>query len=337
MTETKATGEMRFVNLDGYGGPEVLRESNCEIPAVSDGEVLIKVAAAGVNRPDVIQRMGFYEPPPGASAIPGLEVAGEVVEVAAGVERWKPGDRVCALISGGGYAEYVNAPARQCLPVPDSLDMVEAACLPETAFTVWSNVFDRGGLADGETLLVHGGSSGIGTIAIQLAAARGHRVFATAGSAAKCDACTSLGAELAVNYRSEDFVELISEATNGAGVDVILDMVGGDYVERNIKLAAVEGRIVSIAFLQGSNVSVNLMPMMLKRLVMTGSTLRARDAQFKAKLAQSVEQNVWPLIEADKLRPVIHQRFALADASAAHEMMESSEHIGKLVLDLSLG
>ena len=230
MTDTEATGEMRFVNLDGYGGPEVLRESNCEIPAVSDGEVLIKVAAAGVNRPDVIQRMGFYEPPPGASAIPGLEVAGEVVEVAAGVERWKPGDRVCALISGGGYAEYVNAPARQCLPVCVGCVWWVGACLPETAFTVWSNVFDRGGLADGETLLVHGGSSGIGTIAIQLAAARGHRVFATAGSAAKCDACTSLGTELAVNYRSEDFVELISEATNGAGVDVILDMVGGDYV-----------------------------------------------------------------------------------------------------------
>ena len=336
MSSTESTDEMRYVQIDGYGGPEVLKESRCAIPAAQAGEVLIKVAAAGVNRPDVIQRMGFYEPPPGASAIPGLEVAGEVVEVAPDVDRWKPGDKVCALVSGGGYAEYVNAPAGRCLPVPEALDMVEAACLPETLFTVWSNVYDRGRLADGETLLVHGGSSGIGTIAIQLAAAKGHRVFATAGSTAKCDACTSLGAELAVNYRSEDYVQRILEATNGVGIDVILDMVGGDYVDRNIALAAVEGRIVSIAFLQGSNVTANLMPMMLKRLVMTGSTLRARDAQFKEQLAQSVEQNVWPLIEAGKVKPVIDKRFSLGDACAAHQTMESSEHIGKLVLDISL-
>jgi NADPH2:quinone reductase len=324
--------QMRYVEISAYGGPEVLRETWGPRPEPGPGELLLRVGAAGVNRPDVIQRQGFYAPPPGASAIPGLEVAGEVVETGPGVERWRIGDRVCALVSGGGYAEYVSVPARQALPVPRGLSLEEAAALPETAFTVWSNVFERGGLVSGETLLVHGGSSGIGTMAIQLAHAMGARVIATAGSEEKCVACEQLGAERCVNYRENDYVEVVRERTGGRGVDLVLDMVGGDYIQRNIACAAEDGRIVQIAFLRGSTVSVNLMPLMLKRLTLTGSTLRARPEPFKAALARAVEQHVWPLVESGQVKVILERRFALSDAAESHRLMESSAHIGKIVL-----
>ena len=327
-----AAMDMRYVEISSYGAPEVLREARGPAPAAGPGEVLVRVKAAGVNRPDVVQRQGFYAPPPGASSIPGLEVAGEVVSLGIGVSRWQVGDHVCALVSGGGYAEYVNVPARQALPVPRGLSLEEAAALPETVFTVWSNVFERGGLRAGETLLVHGGSSGIGTTAIQLARALGARVIATAGSQDKCEACVELGAERCVNYRTEDFVSVVRDFTSGRGVDVILDMVGGEYIQRNIQCAAEDGRIVQIAFLQGSTASVNLMPLMLKRLTLTGSTLRARSADFKAALAGAVEQNVWPLIESGRLRVVMARRFPLEEAAEAHRLMESSAHIGKIIL-----
>jgi putative PIG3 family NAD(P)H quinone oxidoreductase len=283
----------------------------------------------------VVQRLGYYAPPPGVSPVPGLEVAGEVVACGVMVQRWRPGDAVCALVAGGGYAEYVAVPAGQCLPVPRGMSMIEAAALPETVFTVWSNVFERGALAGGETFLVHGGSSGIGTTAIQIAHARGAKVIATAGSAAKCRACEQLGADLAVNYREEDFVAAVRAFADGHGADVILDMVGADYMQRNISAAAEDGRIVQIAFLHGSRIELELMPLMLKRLVLTGSTLRARSLEFKSTLAGAVEQNVWPLVESGRVKPVIHRVFPLADAAAAHEMMESSTHIGKIVLQLS--
>ena len=324
--------DMRYVEICGYGGPEVLRATRGPAPVAGPGELLVRVRAAGVNRPDVVQRQGFYAPPPGASPIPGLEVAGEIVAMGEGVARWRLGDQVCALVSGGGYAEYVNVPARQALPVPRGLSLEEAAALPETAFTVWSNVFQRGGLVADEVMLVHGGSSGIGTLAIQLGRALGARVIATAGSAEKCEACMALGAEACVNYRDEDFVPAVREFSGGRGADLILDMVGGDYIQRNIQCAAEDGRIVQIAFLQGSAVSLNLMPLMLKRLTLTGSTLRARPESFKAALATSVEQNVWPLVEAGRVRVVLARRFALADAAEAHRLMESSAHIGKIVL-----
>jgi NADPH2:quinone reductase len=324
--------DMRYVEICGYGGPEVLRETRGPAPVAGPGELLVRVRAAGVNRPDVAQRQGFYAPPPGASAIPGLEVAGEIVAMGEGVARWRLGDQVCALVSGGGYAEYVNVPARQALPVPRGLSLEEAAALPETAFTVWSNVFQRGGLVVGEVMLVHGGSSGIGTLAIQLGRALGSRVIATAGSAEKCEACMALGAEACVNYRDTDFVQAVREFSGGRGADLILDMVGGDYIQRNIQCAAEDGRIVQIAFLQGSAVSLNLMPLMLKRLTLTGSTLRARPESFKAALASSVEHNVWPLVEAGRVRVVLARRFDLAEAAEAHRLMESSAHIGKIVL-----
>ena len=324
--------DMRHVEISTYGGPEVLRETRGPAPVAGPGELLIRVRAAGVNRPDVVQRQGFYAPPPGASAIPGLEVAGEIVAMCEGVARWHLGDQVCALVSGGGYAEYVNVPARQALPVPRGLSIEEAAALPETAFTVWSNVFQRGGLTAGEVMLVHGGSSGIGTLAIQLGRALGARVIATAGSVEKCEACVALGAEVCVNYRDADFVAAVREFSAGRGSDLILDMVGGDYIQRNIQCAAEDGRIVQIAFLQGSAVSLNLMPLMLKRLTLTGSTLRARPESFKAALATAVEQNVWPLIEAGRVKVVLAKRFKLADAAEAHRLMESSTHIGKIVL-----
>jgi len=323
---------MRFIEIIAYGGPEVLQETRGPVPQAGPGEILIRVHAAGVNRPDVVQRQGFYAPPAGASAIPGLEVAGEVVALGQGAARWRVGDAVCALVAGGGYAEYVNVPAEQALPVPRGLSLEEAAALPETVFTVWSNVFDRGGLRAGETLLVHGGSSGIGTMAIQLASALGARVIATAGSAEKAAACVQLGARHCVDYRSEDYVAAVREFTGGRGADLILDMVGGDYIQRNIQCAAEDGRIVQIAFLQGSAVSLNLMPLMLKRLTLTGSTLRARSAGFKAALANAVEQNVWPLLESGRVKVVMAERFALADAADAHRLMESSTHIGKIVL-----
>ncbi|MCX2830235.1 NAD(P)H-quinone oxidoreductase [Microbulbifer thermotolerans] len=325
---------MRFIDLPEYGGPEVLQLSEGEKPRPAAGEVLIKVAAAGVNRPDIVQRKGLYPPPPGASPIPGLEVAGEVVAVGEGAARWHVGDRVCALTNGGGYADYVTVPAGQCLPVPQGLSPVEAAALPETFFTVWSNVFDRGRLQAGEVFLVHGGSSGIGSTAIQLASQFGARVFATAGSDDKCRACESLGAERAINYRAEDFVEVVRAATDERGADVILDMVGGDYIARNMKAAAMDGRIVNIAYLQGAKVQVNMLPVMLKRLILTGSTLRPRSAEEKAAIAQALEEKVWPLIEKGKIRPQVYATFPLPEAAEAHRLMESGAHVGKIVLTL---
>lgn len=325
---------MRYIDLPEHGDPEVMVLAEGDRPVPAAGEVLVKVAAAGVNRPDIVQRMGFYPPPEGASPIMGLEVAGEIVELGEGAERWQIGDTVCALANGGGYAEYARVPANQCLPVPKGLSLIEAAALPETFFTVWSNVFDRAALQPGETLLVHGGSSGIGTAAVQMAAALGARVFATAGSPEKCAACEKLGAERAVNYKSEDFVEIVREATGGRGVDVILDMVGGDYVDRNIQLAARDGRIVNIAFLQGANVQVNMLPVMLKRLTLTGSTLRPQPAAVKAAIAAALEERVWPLVEEGRIRPQLAATFPLEKVADAHRLMESSTHIGKIVLTL---
>jgi putative PIG3 family NAD(P)H quinone oxidoreductase len=324
-------GTMTAVEIREPGGPEVLVPVSRPVPAPGPGEVLIKVAAAGVNRPDVLQRKGGYPPPPGASDIPGLELAGQVVALGADAGRWALGDRVTALVAGGGYAQYCTAPAVQCLPVPEGLDLAEAAALPETFFTVWSNVFDRGGLQAGESFLVHGGSSGIGTTAIQLARAFGARVFATAGSAEKCRACEDLGAERAINYREEDFVEVVKTATGG-GVNVILDMVGGDYIQRDIKALAPDGRLVFIAFLGGSTAEVDFLPMMIKRLTISGSTLRIRPIEFKAAIARQLEAKVWPLIAQGQVRPVMHQRFPLAEAAQAHDLMESGAHIGKIVL-----
>jgi NADPH2:quinone reductase len=294
--------------------------------------VLVKVAAAGVNRPDVMQRLGLYPPPAGATDIPGLEIAGEVVAIGAAVRRWKTGDRVMALVVGGGYAEYCPAHESHCLPVPPARTITEAAAVPETFFTVWHNVFERGRLEPGETLLVHGGSSGIGTTAIQLAKASGARVIATAGSAAKCDACRTLGADLAVNYRSEDFVAATKAATGGKGADVILDIVGGDYIERNYEAAAVDGRVVQIAFQGSPKATVDFRRLMLKRLTHTGSTLRARSAADKGAIARAVEQRVLPLLAAGKVKPVIDSTFPLTEAAKAHARMESSVHIGKIVL-----
>ena len=304
------------------------------VPVARDGEVLIRVHAAGINRPDVLQRKGGYAPPPGASDIPGLEVAGDIVALGDGVSNWKIGDQVCALVTGGGYGEYCTAPAPQCLPIPAGLDMDEAAALPETFFTVWSNVFDRAGLVAGETLLVHGGSSGIGTTAIQIAHHLGAEVIVTAGTDDKCGACEVLGADHAINYRERDFVEAAKELTEGKGVNVILDMVGGDYVARNFEALAPDGRLVSIAFLTGSKVQVDLMPVMLKRLTLTGSTLRPRSVEFKAAIAENLKARIWPLIEEGKIAPFIHATFPLSAAAEAHALMESSEHIGKIVLQM---
>ena len=323
---------MRAIEITEPGGPEVLCIGERPVPEPGEGEVLVKVAAAGINRPDVMQRTGKYPPPPGASDIPGLEIAGTVVALGPEASGVQEGDSVCALVAGGGYAEYCPAPASLCLPVPEGLDSVQAAAIPETFFTVWTNVFDRGRLAGGESLLVHGGSSGIGTTAIQLAKAFGSTVYVTAGSDEKCQACTDLGADAAINYKTEDFVERISELTNERGVDVILDMIGGDYLPRNLKSLAVEGRIVQIALQGGPKVQMNLLPIMLKRLTLTGSTLRPRTVAQKAMIAHSLREKVWPLIESGKVRPIIHATFPLAQASDAHRMMESSQHIGKIVL-----
>jgi putative PIG3 family NAD(P)H quinone oxidoreductase len=323
---------MQAIEIAEAGGPEVLRISDFPVPEPGDGEVLIKVIAAGVNRPDVMQRMGLYPPPPGAPEIPGLEVAGTVAALGANASGVQEGDSVCALVIGGGYAEYCVAPASLCLAVPEALTTVQAAAIPETFFTVWTNVFDRGRLTGGESLLVHGGSSGIGTTAIQLAKAFGSTVYVTAGSEEKCQACLELGADAAINYRDEDFVERISELTKECGVDVILDMIGGDYLPRNLKSLAVEGRIVQIALQGGPKVEMNLLPIMLKRLTLTGSTLRPRTVAQKAMIAHSLREKVWPLVESGKVRPIIHATFPLAQASEAHRMMESSQHIGKIVL-----
>jgi NADPH2:quinone reductase len=329
---------MRAVEISTPGPPEVLRLTDRDRPVPAGGEVLIEVAAAGVNRPDVLQRRGGYPPPPGASDLPGLEVAGRVAAIGPSADgvpvRWREGDAVCALAAGGGYAEYCAVPAVQCLPVPPGLTMVEAAALPETFFTVWTNVFERGRLQAGESILVHGGSSGIGTTAIQLARAFGARVFATAGSAAKCEACVRLGAELAVNYREQDWGAVLREATGGQGVQLILDMVGGDYVARNLALLAVDGRLVQIAFLASSKVEVDLMQVMRRRLTLTGSTLRPRTPAEKGAIAAALEAQVWPLLVAGTVRPVIHTTFPLARAADAHRMMEASEHIGKIVLEV---
>ena len=325
---------MTAVEIIEPGGPEVLRPVEVPVPEPAPGEVLIKVAAAGVNRPDVIQRQGAYPAPKGASPLPGLEVAGIVARAGEGVSTLAVGDPVCALVAGGGYAAYCTAPEPQCLPVPAGLSMEAAAALPETVFTVWSNVFDRAGLKSGDIVLIHGGSSGIGTTAIQLCRAFGARVFTTAGSADKCAVCTALGAERAINYRSEDFGPIVKDLTGGRGVDIVLDMVGGNYIARDIDIMATEGRHVSIAFLSGAKVSLNMMKVMLKRLTLTGSTLRARPVADKAAIAAALREKVWPLVEAGAVRPVIHSRFPLAEAAAAHALMESSAHIGKIVLTL---
>jgi len=325
---------MRAIEIKEFGGPEVLQPCERPVPELKPGEVLIKVHAAGVNRPDVFQRTGNYPVPPGASDLPGLEVAGEIVAGELGDSGFRLGDLVCALVQGGGYAEYCAAPLAQCLPVPKGLSALEAAALPENYFTVWSNVFDRGQLSGQETLLVQGGSSGIGVTAIQIARALGHRVFATAGSAEKCRACEELGAERAINYKTEDFEAVVKELTGGRGVDVILDMVGGDYLPREIKALADDGRLVFIAQLGGAKGQLDMGQVMRRRLTITGSTLRPRPVAFKAAIAANLRQHVWPLIEAGKIKPVIHQRFPLEQAAQAHAMMESSAHIGKIMLEL---
>jgi NADPH:quinone reductase len=323
---------MTVIAIRAPGGPEMLVPEERPLPQPGAGEVLVKVTAAGVNRPDVMQRQGLYPPPPGASDIPGLEIAGEVVAQGSGATRFKTGDKVTALVAGGGYAEYCPVHETNALPAPPTLSLIEAAAIPETFFTVWHNVFERGRLKSGETLLVHGGTSGIGTTAIQLAKALGAGVITTAGSAEKCDACRKLGADVAVNYRSEDFVAATKTATGGKGADVILDMVGGDYIERNYEAAGVEGRIVQIAFQGSPKANVNFLRIMLKRLTHTGSTLRARPVADKAAMARAIEANVWPLIAAGKVKPVIYRTFPLREASAAHALMETSTHIGKIAL-----
>jgi len=323
---------MTAVEIAQPGGPEVLRPVTRPTPALGSRDVLIAVAAAGVNRPDLMQRQGRYAPPPGASDIPGLEVAGRVVARGKDVEEWQEGDAVCALVAGGGYAEYCAAPAPQCLPVPKGLDFVQAAALPETVFTVWTNVFERGRLAAGETLLVHGGASGIGTTAIQMARARGVRVFATAGTREKCAACEKLGAERAIDYSREDFAAVVAELTAGRGVDVILDMVGGDYLPRNLASLATDGRLVQIAFLKGPRAEIDLMTVMHRRLTLTGSTLRPRSIEEKGQIARAVRENVWPLIEKGDVRPVLHATFPLAAAAEAHRALEAGTHVGKIVL-----
>jgi NADPH:quinone reductase len=328
---TTLPSRMTAIGIKAPGGPEALIPEERTVPTPGEGELLIRVRAAGVNRPDVMQRKGGYPPPPGASDIPGLEIAGEVAALGSGVKRWKEGDRVMALVSGGGYAEYCLAHASHTLAV-SGLPLEEAAAVPETFFTVWHNVFERGGLKSGETFLVHGGSSGIGTTAIQLAKQFGATVFTTAGSDEKCEACRKLGADLAVNYKSDDFVAACKKATDGKGVDLILDMVGGDYIERNYEAAAVEGRIVQIAFQGSAKSTVNFMRLMLKRLHHTGSTLRARSIADKGAIARAVEEKVLPLLASGKVKPVLYKTFPLKEAATAHALMESSTHIGKIVL-----
>jgi len=323
---------MRAIQIEKPGGPEVLRPAERARPEPKPHEILVKVAAAGVNRPDVLQRQGLYAVPPDASDLPGLEIAGEVAACGGAVTRWKLGDKVCALTHGGGYAEYCVTPEVQALPVPKGLSMIEAASLPETFFTVWSNVYDRGRLAPGESLLVHGGTSGIGVTAIQMAKALGNRVFATAGSDEKCAACVKLGAEQAFNYKTQDFVEGVKAATGGKGVDVILDMAAGDFVPRELKALADEGRLVFIAFLRGPKTELDVNELMRRRLTLTGSTLRPRPVAFKGAIAERLRERVWPLIEAGKIKPVIYKTFPLEQASEAHKLMESSAHIGKIVL-----
>src|SRR5215471_3410670 len=324
--------QMRHITMQAPGGPDVLRLVTGPVPDPTAGEMLIRIAAAGVNRPDILQRTGNYPPPAGASPILGLEVSGMIAALGPGVTEWREGDEVCALVAGGGYAEYCVAPAAQCLPVPKGVAVIDAAGIPETFFTVWSNVFDRARLAAGESFLVHGGSSGIGVTAIQMVKAFGNKVFATAGSAEKCEACVKLGAERAINYKTEDFAAVVKEATGGKGVNVILDMVGGDYLDRELKCVADDGRIVIIAFLGGAKATVFLNDILRRRLTVTGSALRPRPIEFKGAIARKLREKVWPLIEAGKIKAIIHKTFPLADAAQAHALMESSAHIGKIVL-----
>jgi NADPH:quinone reductase len=323
---------MKTIEIATPGGPEVLKLTDVPTPRPAIGQVLVKVHAAGVNRPDILQRQGGYPPPPGAPSTPGLEIAGEVIALGEGVVRYKVADKVCALVPGGGYAEYAVVAEDNALPVPLGFSMVEAAAIPETFFTVWTNVFDRGRLAAGETILIHGGSSGIGTTALQLAKAFGAKVVVTAGSDEKCAECAGLGADVAINYRTSDFVEELK--TRNIAPDLILDMVGGDYVARNLRCVAMHGRIVNIAFQKGSKVDVDLLPIMVKRLTLTGSTLRPRSVAEKAEIARSLEAKVWPLFAAGKCKPVIFKTFPLAEAADAHRLMESSQHVGKIVLTL---
>ena len=326
---------MTAIEIERPGGPEVLRAVERPVPDPAAGEVLVRVEAAGVNRPDVMQRLGKYPPPPGASDIPGLEIAGTIVSVASGVNRWHVGDRVCALVAGGGYAEYCAAPAVQCLPIPEGLDVIAAGAIPETFFTVWTNVFERGRLASGERLLVHGGASGIGTTAIQLGRASGAVVFATAGSDEKCAACRALGAAVAINYRTQDFVDVVRNETSAAGVDVILDIVAGEYFARNIDCLAMNGRLVQIGLMGGGKIELNLRPVLDRRLTITGSTLRARSVAEKGVLAGEVETNVWPLLAAGRVAPVIDMIFPLTQAADAHRRLESGDHVGKIVLSVA--
>jgi NADPH2:quinone reductase len=330
----KAISIMRAIEITQPGPPDVLKLCDRPIPSLKPGEVLIKVHAAGVNRPDVLQRTGNYPVPPGASDLPGLEIAGEIVDGDVSGSGFKIGDMVCALVQGGGYAEYCAAPVQQCLPIPSGMSAVEAASLPETFFTVWSNVFDRARLTGNETLLVQGGSSGIGVTAIQMAKALGHRVFATAGSDEKCRACEALGAERGINYRTEDFVEVVKAATGGKGVDVILDMVAGDYVAREINCLADDGRLVVIALLGGSKATADLGQILRRRLTITGSTLRPRPIEFKAAIVANLRKHIWPLLESGKIKPVVYKVFPLEEAAEAHKLMESSTHVGKLVCKL---
>ena len=323
---------MIAIEISAPGGPDVLQPVRCPVPRPGPGEVLIDVAAAGINRPDVVQRQGRYAPPPGASPLPGLEVAGSVAGLGEGVAGWHVGAAVCALLAGGGYAEYCVAPAPQCLPIPKGLDAVAAAAIPENFFTVWSNVFERGRLEAGESFLVHGGTSGIGTTAIQLARAKGARVFATAGSPEKCAACVALGAERAIDRKSEDFVGVVHELTGGKGVDVILDMVGGPYLPRNLSALACDGRLVQIAVLLGPRAEIDLWTVMQRRLTITGSLLRPQSVAAKGAIASALLANVWPLLETARVRPIVHATFPLAEAAAAHRLMEANEHIGKIVL-----
>ena len=322
---------MRAVRISEPGGADVLEPVTLPVPVPGHGQIVIRVAWAGVNRPDVLQRMGVYKPPANASPLPGLECSGTVVEIGPGVTRWQIGDKVCALLPGGGYAEYVVTNAGHALPVPEGMSLREAACLPETCFTVWSNIVMRGGLKAGERFLVHGGSSGIGTTAIQIARALGARVFTTAGSSEKCGACVGLGAEQALNYREGDFVDMMLEQ---GGANLILDMVGGDYLPRNLRALATEGRLVQIAFLKGTKVEVNFADMMMRRLTLTGSTLRPQSDLAKTRIAAEVETHVWPMIAAGKLAPVIDSAYPLAEAARAHRRMESSGHVGKIVLQV---
>ena len=325
---------IQVVEISRPGGPEVLKVATRPLPLPKPGEVLIRVAAAGVNRPDCLQRAGTYAPPPGASDLPGLEVAGTVVALGEGVAQWREGDQVCALTPGGGYAQYCITPAGHCLPLPKGWSLIQAGSLPETFFTVWINVFDRAKLAPGETLLVHGGSSGIGVSAIQMACAFDHRVFVTAGTAEKCVACEKLGAERAINYRTDDFVEVVQLLTGGKGVNVILDMVGGDYLPRDLKCLATDGRLSLIAFLGGNRSTLDMSDVLVRRLTISGSTLRPRTVEFKTGIAKVLRDRVWPLIDAGKIQAVIYKVFPLAQASAAHELMESGSHIGKIMLDM---